>query len=345
MKYALALGGGGARGAFEAGVWRAIRDMNKEITAIAGTSVGAINGAAFAAGADCEGLWCKMSAEKLVPGAADGNIMSAEVIGPAMGRILKGGLDIEPMRKMLEGVIDEDRVRKSGIDYGLCAFSAGAKESAELFLDRIPQGRLIDYITASACFPVFRPVRINGEDFTDGGVRNNIPVNMLIERGYDAIISVAVKGVGVVKDIDRRGINIIEIEYQKPECGIMEFDEQKIKRSIKSGYLSCMKAFGRVSGRKFFINNKSYASAVYRYGHELIDGIEEAAYMSGVDRLQSYSFTALVRAVMACYKDSPALLRLTELIEREPPCMLHDKLDMLRHFRAANAIVYMKRKV
>ena len=50
MKYALALGGGGARGAFEAGVWKKLCEMDKEIEAIAGTSVGAINGAVFLSG-------------------------------------------------------------------------------------------------------------------------------------------------------------------------------------------------------------------------------------------------------------------------------------------------------
>lgn len=344
MKYALALGGGGARGAFEAGVWSALRDMNKEITAIAGTSVGAINGAAFAAGVDAQKLWCELTAQKLIPQAENENIISPASLGSAIGSILKGGFETDTMKGFLSNVIDEKKVRQSDTDYGLCTFSSTSKRTVELFLDRIPEGTLIDYIIASACFPVFKPVKIKGEEFTDGGIRNNIPVDMLIERGYDTIISVSVHGIGMIKDVDKRGINLIEIDCGKPECGIMEFDSRKIKRSIKDGYMSCMRAFGKFSGRSFFINNKSYSAAVARYGYKFTDGIEQAAELAGVDRNTPYTFTALVKAVMSCYNDCPELARMVELIEREPPCIMHSKLDMLKLFGAANAIVYMKKR-
>ena len=314
MKYALALGGGGARGAFEAGVWNALRDMNKEITAIAGTSVGAINGAAFAAGVDAECLWGEMTVQKLIPQAESENLVSPAGIGSAVGSILKGGFETEPMKNMLAGIIDEKKVRQSGVDYGLCTFSSDSKKPVELFLDRIPEGSLIDYIIASACFPMFKPVKIKGEEFTDGGIRNNIPIDMLIARGYDTIISVSVHGIGMIKDVDKRGINIIEIDCGKPECGIMEFDSRKIKRSIRDGYMSCMKAFGRFSGRSFFIYNKSYSSAVARYGYAFTDGIEQAAELSGVDRSKPYTFTNLIKAVMACYRRCPELENMVKLI-------------------------------
>ena len=54
---------------------------------------------------------------------------------------------------------------------------------------------------------------------------------MLIDRGYDTIISVSVKGPGVVKNIDRCGINIIEINAHSPEIGIMDFDTDAIAES------------------------------------------------------------------------------------------------------------------
>ncbi|MCH5212797.1 MAG: patatin-like phospholipase family protein [Oscillospiraceae bacterium] len=344
MKYALALGGGGARGAFEAGVWSALRDLNKDITAISGTSVGAINGAAFAAGVDAEELWCNLTAQKLIPQAEDENIISPAALSSAIGNILKGGFETDTMKSFLADIIDEEKVRQSEMDYGLCTFSSSTKKPVELFLDRIPDGMLIDYIIASACFPVFKPVKIKGEEFTDGGIRNNIPIDMLTARGYDTIISVSVRGIGMVKNVDKRGVNLIEINCDKPECGIMEFDSHKIKRSIKDGYMSCMKAFGKFAGRSFFIYNKSYSSAAARYGHAIIEGIERAAELSGVDRTRIYTFTDLVKAVMTHYNNCPELARMVKLIEREPPCIMHNMLDMLSPFQAANAIVYMKKR-
>ncbi|MCH5185406.1 MAG: patatin-like phospholipase family protein, partial [Oscillospiraceae bacterium] len=41
----VALGGGGAKGSYEVGVWQALKDMGFNVTAVCGTSIGAINGA------------------------------------------------------------------------------------------------------------------------------------------------------------------------------------------------------------------------------------------------------------------------------------------------------------
>ncbi|MBQ5412691.1 MAG: patatin-like phospholipase family protein, partial [Oscillospiraceae bacterium] len=49
-KYALALEGGGGRGAYEIGAWKALSEEGIRFSAVSGTSVGAINGAAVASG-------------------------------------------------------------------------------------------------------------------------------------------------------------------------------------------------------------------------------------------------------------------------------------------------------
>ena len=41
---------------------------------------------------------------------------------------------------------------------------------------------------ASSCFPIFKPQAINGEEYYDGGFYDNVPINMLIEQGYENII-------------------------------------------------------------------------------------------------------------------------------------------------------------
>ena len=45
--YGLVLAGGGTRGAYEVGAWKALKELDIEITGIVGTSIGAINGALF----------------------------------------------------------------------------------------------------------------------------------------------------------------------------------------------------------------------------------------------------------------------------------------------------------
>lgn len=44
-EYGLVFDGGGARGAYQIGAWRALSEAGVKISAVAGTSVGALNGA------------------------------------------------------------------------------------------------------------------------------------------------------------------------------------------------------------------------------------------------------------------------------------------------------------
>lgn len=344
MKYGLVLGGGGARGAFEAGVWRALCELKKDITHIAGTSIGAVNGAAFAAGVDTERIWSELRPEHIISGADTDNFLSPAALVGSADDIVKGGLNCEPFRALLLREIPENAVRRSGILFGLCTFSATHKKVIELFTEDIPQGRLIDYILASACFPVFKPVMIDGEEFTDGGIRNNIPEDMLIKRGVTNIISVSAGGIGMVRDIDSSGINIIKISNTQKESGMLDFDTAAIKRSIAFGYYECMKAFGRLSGKMFYVNNRSYAAAVMRYGKKLVADIEAAAQLAGLDRCRQYSFSGLARGTLENYESSAELKKIVRAIEKEPQSFMHSKLELrYKNFDAANAIVYFKR--
>lgn len=341
MKYALALAGGGTRGAFEVGVWQALGELGIEIEAIAGTSIGAVNGAVFAAGVDAMSLWKNIKATDIADIKGD-NLFSPSSLLRAIKELPGGGIDVTAFKKFLIEHIDEKAVRNSGIDFGLCTYRTDTKNSEELFLEQIPAGKLIDYILASACFPMFKPMIIDGVEYSDGAVQNNLPVNMLINRGYDTIISVSVKGIGLVKSIDRCGVNIINIDCRTPEVGIMDFNSESIEKSIKSGYFECMRVFGRYSGKIYPISCDSFYKAKARYGKDLITGIEEAAAMCGIDKFRVYSFGDLSDAVLRTYKSCRKLRFLvrTMSIKRKGRGLF----DMLgKYFRASNAIIYLNK--
>lgn len=346
MKYALALAGGGTRGAFQAGVWRALREMEMEISAITGTSIGAVNGAMFALGRDTEDMWRNISVDDIVDvPKKNSNLLSLESLpGIVKKGVGEGGLDAAPFKRLLTSLISEDELRSSPVDYGLCTFSITDKRSVEVFKEDIPTGRLVDFILASACFPVFKPMVIDGKEYTDGSTRNNLPINMLIGRGYDTIISVSVKGVGVIKDYNGCGANVIRVDSPAPEVGLMDFDGEAIGRSIKSGYFECMKVFGRYSGSTYSFYNASYREAVSAFGEELIHGVEAAAKMIGIDPYVPYSFKDLALTVLAEYEKSPRLRRMTEHIARGKDNFINEKLDMLGElYYAANSIVYLSK--
>ncbi len=339
MKYALALAGGGTRGAFQVGVWNALKELGIEISAITGTSIGAVNGAFFASGLDAKTLWENIKASDVAEIDGD-NMFSLPSLISALKKMPEGGVDASAFKELLMSGIDEDTVRDSGIDYGLCTYRTDTRKSVELFLDTIPHGKLVDFILASACFPMFKPVTIDGVEYSDGGIRNNIPENMLISRGYDTIISVSVKGVGLIRAIDKCGVNIIDINCRTPEVGIMDFDHDAISESIKSGYFECMRAFGKYSGKYYSIDNNSYKAAQLCYGEDMILGLEEAADMCKIDPYKVYTFKELRDAVLSSYKSNRTLRLMTSAMSKELPG--RGVLDSFgRMFRAANAIIYL----
>ena len=96
-------------------------------------------------------------------------------------------------------------------------------------------------------------------------------------------------------------------------------------------------------GTRFYINCRSYSAAVLKYGKKLVNDIETAAELAGMESCREYTFTELVRGALGKYREHPALLRTVEQIEKEPPCFMHGRLDILhKHFDAANAVVYFR---
>lgn len=291
MDYGLVLAGGGMRGAYQIGVWQALMEMNIKITAIAGTSIGAINGAMFAQGdyKNAEKLWREIRPEDIVSPSTD---------------ILKDGIaDMKPLESLLRKVVNEDKIRKSPVDFGMAAFSLRDKGGICKFKSEIPHGKLIDYIMASACVPGVKARRVDGDILIDGGVSNNMPVNMLAKRNMKNIISVDIKGIGLNTDIDLSGKNVIEIVFEHPETGIAEVNSDGIRRSIRSGYIGCMRAFGRIEGEKYAVISESMRMARKTYSQKLISDLEAAAEIFDIDKYCIYSVYDLAEATLSAYRE------------------------------------------
>ena len=143
--YAIALEGGGARGAYQVGVWRALEEAGIRYNAVSGTSVGAINGALMAMRDlnQAEQIWKDIHFSQII------NVDDAD-----MGRLLSGGfenleqvksafqtvksiikdrgLDVEPLRNMLAERVDEEKIRTSGVELYLTTVSITDKKELEI---------------------------------------------------------------------------------------------------------------------------------------------------------------------------------------------------------------------
>jgi NTE family protein len=245
----LALEGGGSRGAYHIGVMKAYAEAGYRFDGFVGTSIGAINAAAFAQGDSrkAEEMWDNLTTEQLFDtdvcklieiGESKRDINRLADVRNGLRKIRAGhGIDTIKIKTLVSKYIDEKKLRSSGNDYGLVTISVNERRPYELYLENIQHGSLIPYIVASACFPGFRPEVINGNILIDGAFYNNCPVNMLIEKGYDEIIAVRTNAPGVFrKNIVPKGVRVKTIV---PKCDLgnmMIFSPEKIKSIIRLGY-------------------------------------------------------------------------------------------------------------
>lgn len=272
-KIALSLEGGGARGAYQIGAVKALFENGYKFDAIVGTSIGAINGAYIAQG-DFDkiySMWQTMSFKDLFD--LDNEVMkrtfdinldinSIKYLSKKLGEALKNkGMDTEKMRQILEEGIDEEKIRNSDILYGLVTMCLSDINGEEKYIDEIPEGKLVDYILASANLPVFKRSIINNKKYLDGGAWDNCPVHMLEEKGYNKVIAIrAHKRIRIrdYKNILKRGnilINMIEPIDTLPS--ILNFDTNNLNYELELGYYDGLRYINNYDGFRYYFSDVS----------------------------------------------------------------------------------------
>ena len=107
-KTALVLGGGGSRGAYEMGVWKALIELDIPVHIVCGTSIGAINGAMIAQGslADAQKMWDTVETSEVfaVPVREDQKLVEKVVktYSTFAKDLFRGGTDTSPLKATLE---------------------------------------------------------------------------------------------------------------------------------------------------------------------------------------------------------------------------------------------------
>lgn len=191
---ALVLSGGGAKGAYELGVlkrWMSEEKCDYDI--MTGVSVGALNVAAL-------GMVEKGSPEKAVEYLENFwlNVNTPSVwkrwfpFGMLSVLWKKSAYNSNPLINLVKQNVNQKVVagNKRIISVGACSLSTGenvyARENNPYF---------VDYVLASSSFPVFlTPIEINGQLYTDGGVRNVTPLGEAIKLGATDIDIVTCQG-------------------------------------------------------------------------------------------------------------------------------------------------------
>lgn len=258
MKRALVFGGGGAKGAYEFGVWKALRELHIEFDMVVGTSIGSLMGCLYVQNRfkEAQVLWENISPDQVfVDGVSldfDYELMMSQKakLLPLMKEALKdGGLNLTPMFDLLKRYVSESRIRKSAMDLFIVTVEVPSFTPYEVRAKDLLKGEIVDYLMASAaCFPAFPLHTIKGKKFIDGGYYDNVPINTAIKNGASEIVAVSLKAPGITGKPMKSNCRIIMIEPYWSIGGFLHFDGELAKRNIQLGYLDTMRCYDRYQG-------------------------------------------------------------------------------------------------
>lgn len=255
---ALVLGGGGAKGAYEVGAIAALDELGIKAGSVFGTSVGALHAAMYAQGSmdAAAALWDNIRLSDVVSEESLAIADDAENIFDHPEKLLefitryaqKKGVDVSPLTDILHKLIDEDKIRRSGVHLGIVTTRFPSLAMVEKRLEEMETGSLIDWLMASAsCFPIFPMKQVGGDRYIDGGFCDNTPVEMAVRSGARDIVAIDIGKHRSHTQYNRRP-NITYIRTSQPLGGLLTLDSALSSRNRILGYNDVMRAFGRMRG-------------------------------------------------------------------------------------------------
>ena len=194
---ALVLSGGGGRGAYELGVYKAFTERGRGFDLLSGTSVGAVTAAAIASGLsmpELEGMWGRMHTLRVMQPRAD------------LWRIASWThlVDTRPLLRFLEREIDFEAVRVSPVEVRVAAVDVGTGDLRVFTNAELTPKRLL----ASASIPLLFPMveDDDGRHYWDGGTVVNTPLQPAIEAGATDVTCILLSPVGARELPPPRGL-------------------------------------------------------------------------------------------------------------------------------------------
>jgi NTE family protein len=269
-EYGLVLEGGGAKGSYQIGVWKALREAGVKIKGVAGASVGSLNGALICMDDldRAEEIWKNIDYSQVM--SVSNETMEAlkrkdykslnlqELIAKGFQLIKDGGFDITPLKDLIADVVG-DEAKIVGSDRELYSVTYSVSDRKELVVDlrKGEMGTVKDMLLASAYFLAFKNEKLGGKRYMDGGGFNNVPLDVLIDHGYEDIIVIRIYGWGfdkerVVKIPD--GTRVYHIAPRQDLGGILEFDKKQARKNLTLGYYDAKRFLYDLAGRGYYID-------------------------------------------------------------------------------------------
>ena len=308
-EYGIVLEGGGAKGAYQVGAWQAMREAGVKIKGVAGTSVGALNGAMMCMDDPDRAVkvWSQLTYSQVMDVEDEkmqrllsGNVPLWEAVGDMLRTMGEGGLDITPLKNLILEVVDEEKIRESPMELYIKTFSVDEFRELDIDIKEAEPELIKDYLLASAyVFPIFKNEKLHGKTYIDGGAINNVPLSSLIQRGYKDILVIRIFGIGREKKVKIPEDTTVYTVAPSVNLGnILDFNPKTSKRNMERGYFDTMRLIYGLAGKIYYIDEQE----------------EECYYLKQLTELDSEIYAYLAEEFKLDTGENRKIRNLTEII-------------------------------
>jgi len=280
MKRALVLSGGGAKGAYQIGVAKALKRLNINYDIVTGTSVGSLNGLLLVQKdlRKAIKLWKKMNFnfvfDKEVLDKFNNAKSTLDMLAMFSINSFKGGMSVNNLEKAIRKNINIKRFFHSKIDFGLSTYNLTQNVAVKIKKINLNENNIIDYVLASSsCFPAIKMKKINDDNYVDGGIFDYIPINLAIELGATEIIAVDLKAPGIKEKIKNKNIPITYIEPKNELSNFLDFSTKNAKSNIKYGYFDTLKYYNKLDGNIYTFKKNDLHKNHNKYYDKLLNNL------------------------------------------------------------------------
>lgn len=255
-KLGIALAGGGARGAYQIGAWRALKEhgLDDKFSAFSGASVGSLNAVLFAMGDYDLAYNTWMSLDKKSLFNLEKHILK-RLLKEKLNFINRGVYSTRRLERLMRNTIDFSKIKDKEIY--IATTHLGDKKSTFIDLLRtnykhyFKNEQQIEYIDfnklddedkiktclASCAIPVaFKPIELGSETYYDGGILDNTPYQPLIDAGCDIIIVIDLFTFSPMRIKKVEGVKLYTCYPKRSLRGILDFNHKYIQRRFDFGY-------------------------------------------------------------------------------------------------------------
>lgn len=295
----------GTKGAYEVGCYKAMKELGLHITAVVGTSIGAINSALIVQDdfEKMKDIYDNIKLEDIIDMKEKINENKSifnitNIVKLAKEYTRQKGFTNQPLQEMLEKNLDLEKIYASSVDLGIVTYSLKTRAPLEKFKSEIPKDKLIDHLLASACFPIYKAQKIGETEYMDGGFYDNMPINMLLKKGYKNIIVVDLIGIGLKRKVIDKDIYLKMIRPNEDLGGTFEFNKERMQHNIQLGYLDTLKVFNKIQGHIYYFGKREFTKLMNHFSLKTIYGLEYAASVYKMDKYKIYTMKSFLNELL-----------------------------------------------